>query len=203
VLTVGLTGGIGAGKSTVAAMLAAQGAVIIDADQIARQVVAGDQPAYRSVVDRFGPGVVAPDGGLDRAALASVVFRDPAALRALNAITHPAIADQIARRLADERATDHVVVLDIPLLTDQTRAAYRMATVIVVDAPPEVAVERLVRHRGLTRSDVAARMAAQPSRQQRLAGADVLVDNSGTRAELEATVTRLWQRLVELSEHAL
>ncbi len=142
-LTVGLTGGMGAGKSTVAAMLAARGAVVIDADRIARQVVEPGEPAFVAVVQRFGPGVVLPDGRLDRAAIASAVFSDPAALADLNAITHPFIAAVIGSRLALERDTDHAVVLDIPLLTPPLRTLYGMAGVIVVDAPVEVAVERV------------------------------------------------------------
>ena len=198
-LTVGLTGGMGAGKSTVAAMLAARGAVIIDADRIARQVVAPGQPAYRLVIDHFGPDVLRPDGGLNRAALASLAFSDPEALGALNAITHPAIAEQMVRRLADERGSDHVVVLDIPLLHDQDRAAYQLAAVIVVDAPVEMAMERLVKYRGLSQADVASRLAAQPSRQERLGMADMVLDNSGSRDHLETEVGRLWRWLLELA----
>ena len=192
-LTVGLTGGMGAGKSTVAAMLAARGAVVIDADRIARDVVEPGRPAYTAVVERFGPGVLLPDGRLDRHALASVVFSDPAALADLNAITHPAIAAVIGSRLAVEQDTDRVVVLDIPLLTAALRTLYGMAGVIVVDAPVEVAVDRLVRERGLTEADVRARIAAQPSREERLQQADTVVDNSRTPADLEIEVERVWE----------
>src|SRR5438034_8174350 len=136
----GLTGGIGSGKSTVSELLARHGAVIVDADVIARQVVEPGGPAYQQLVDRFGPDVVMPDGAVDRPALAAVVFNDPAALADLNAIIHPAVGAVIGARLSAEAASDHVVILDVPLLVESKRSS--AAAVIVVDCPEEVAVAR-------------------------------------------------------------
>src|SRR5579883_921993 len=185
-LVVGLTGGIGAGKSTVAALLAERGASIVDADLIARQVVDPGGSAYEAMVERFGAGVVGPDGRLDRAAIAAVVFADGDARRDLEAITHPAIRDEMAAQMLTHAGeADAVVVLDIPLLKE--RQAH-MAGVIVVDVDPEVAVERLVRFRGFDEEDARRRIAAQITRAERNALADVLVDNSGDRAHLEAEV---------------
>src|SRR5579864_706313 len=177
-LTVGLTGGIGSGKSTVADLLVQRGAVLIDADRIAREVVVPGGAAYQPLVDRFGTAVLAPDGTLDRAALAAVVFADADSLAALNAITHPAISAVMASRRAAEEGTDHVVVLDIPLLKPAHRDLLSLDVVVVVDAPVEVAVERLVGQRGFSREDAEARVAAQVSRQERLSGADLVIDNS-------------------------
>jgi len=199
VIVVAVTGGIGSGKSTVAALLARRGALVIDADQIARDVVAPDGPCYRAVVDSFGAGVVAADGSLDRAALADRVFADPAARAALNAITHPAIAAAIGDRLAEVAAgPGGLVVLDLPLMSEATRALYGLAGVVVVDAPVEVAMDRLVGQRGMFPSDAQARVRAQIGRQERRRLADVVVDNGGTRDELDTEVERLWDWLVGL-----
>jgi dephospho-CoA kinase len=192
VLLVGLTGGIGAGKSTVAELLAARGAVVVDADSIARLVVEPGGPAYQRLIDRFGADIVAADGTLDRAAIASRAFADPATLRDLNAITHPAIRDRMLQCVAAHAGSDRVVVLDIPLLTATTRDQFGLAGVIVVDTPVEVAVGRLVHQRGLSEADARARMAAQISREERRRLADVVVDNSGTPAALEASVEQAW-----------
>jgi dephospho-CoA kinase len=188
VVVIGLTGGIGAGKSTVADLLAARGAVIVDADRIAREVVEPGRPAYVSIVERFGPSVVAVDGRLDRAALAAVVFRDPEALAALEAITHPVIQAEMADRVAAHRDAA-VVVMDIPLMKDRRRP---MRGVVVVDVPEEVALRRLVEQRGFDEDDARRRIAAQISREERLALADLVVDNSGERAALEAAVDAVW-----------
>jgi dephospho-CoA kinase len=196
VILVGLTGGIGSGKSTVSALLAARGAVIVDADAITRDLQQPGQPVLAAIVDRFGPEVLLPDGHLDRAALAAIVFPDPDALRDLNAIVHPAVGAEIARRIAAEQDTDHVVVLDIPLLAENPRDG--LATTIVVDAPVDVAVERLVRSRGMTEEDARARVARQATREERLARADRVVDNSGSVADLEREVDELWSWLVSL-----
>jgi len=195
VLAVGLTGGIGSGKSTVADLLVARGAVLIDADRIARQVVAPDGAAFAPLVERFGPGILTPEGTLDRAALAAITFPDPEALAALNAITHPAISTVMLERRDAEKDTDHVVVLDIPLLKPVHRELLALDAVVVVDTPPELALTRLVDQRGFTRADAEARMAAQPDRAERRAGADYVIDNSADRAALEAEVDRVWRAL--------
>ncbi len=191
-LAVGLTGGIGAGKSTVADLLVGRGAVLIDADQIARDVVRPGAPAHAALVDRFGGGVLAPDGSIDRPALAKVAFADPKALAALNAITHPAIgAEMLARRQALE-GRDVVAVLAIPLLTAAHRQSVGLDVVVVVDAPIEVAVERLVATRGMQLDDARARVAAQVSREERRRGADYVVDNSSDLEDLRRRVDDLW-----------
>jgi len=193
VLRVGLTGGIGSGKSEVSRRLAAQGAVVIDADLIAREVVEPGTDGLAEVVEAFGPGVLRPDGGLDRARLGDIVFADPALRSKLNAIIHP----RVARRMAElERAAGPgaIVVHDVPLIAENGRAgAYDV--VVVVDAPPRIQAERLVRRRGMTREQARARMAAQASREQRLAIADIVIDNSGSLAELDRQVGDLWAQL--------
>jgi dephospho-CoA kinase len=193
VLLVGLTGGIGSGKSTVGALLVERGAVLIDADQIARQVVAPGRPAYASVVARFGPTVVAADGTLNRAALADVVFRDETARKDLEAITHPAVGQVMAERIAANAYTDAIIVLDIPLLAEKGRVGVRY--VIVVDCPVEAAIGRLVAHRGFDEEDARRRVAAQMSRQGRLELADYVVPNDGSRLDLVKQVDRAWDWL--------
>lgn len=193
-LVAGLTGGIGSGKSTVAALLAAHGAVVVDADRLARDAVAPGTPGHRAVPERFGPSVVAADGSLDRAALAAIVFDDPAALADLNAIVHPVVRAAIARRVAELEGTDGVMVLEIPLLVESGRS-YGASVVLVVDCPEDVAVRRVVAARGLEEADVRRRMAAQVSRADRLAAADVVIDNSGSPADLERQVDEVWARL--------
>jgi dephospho-CoA kinase len=192
---VGLTGGIGSGKSTVADLLVDHGAVLIDADRIAREVVAPDGPAYQLVVDRFGASILAADGTIDRAALAALVFPHPEALAALNAITHPIIGTEMVNRRQELSATDAVVILDSPLLKPEHRELVGLDVVIVVDCPAEVSAQRLVEQRNFTPEDAAARMAAQPTRQERLVGADLVVDNSDDRAHLAAEVDRVWEEL--------
>jgi len=202
VLAVGLTGGIGSGKSTVAELLVQLGAVLIDADAVAREVVVPGGPAYGPLVERFGAGILAADGTLDRAALAAVAFTDPDSLAALNAITHPAIGAVMAERRAAQEGTDHVVVLDIPLLRAAHRDLLSLAAVVVVDCPVELAVERLVAQRAFSRGDAEARVAAQVSRQERMDGADFVIDNSGDRAHLGREVQRVWGHLVALHQAA-
>lgn len=201
-LAVGLTGGIGSGKSTVAELLVQLGAVLIDADAVAREVVVPGGPAYGPLVERFGAGILAADGTLDRAALAAVAFTDPDSLAALNAITHPAIGAVMAERRAAQEGTDHVVVLDIPLLRAAHRDLLSLAAVVVVDCPVELAVERLVAQRAFSRGDAEARVAAQVSRQERMDGADFVIDNSGDRAHLGREVQRVWGHLVALHQAA-
>ena len=191
-LRVGLTGGIGAGKSEVSRRLAAYGAVVIDADQIAREVVEPATEGLAEVVTAFGPGVLTPDGALDRARLGDIVFADPELRGKLNAIVHPRVASRMAE--LERGASGSIVVHDVPLIAENGRAgAYDL--VVVVDAPPKVQAERLVRRRGLTREQAMARMAAQASREQRLAIADIVIDNSGSLAELDRQVGDLWAEL--------
>ena len=190
-LVIGLTGGIGSGKSTVSALLAAKGAVVVDADAIVREVQQPGTPVFAAMVERFGPGIVAPDGTLDRAAVADLVFGDAEALADLNAIVHPAVGAEIARRMEALAATDEVVVLDVPLLVE-SRNAYPVAGLLVVDVDPDVAMRRLVEHRGMREDDVRARMSRQAGRDERLARADRVVDNSGTLDDLSAQVDAAW-----------
>jgi dephospho-CoA kinase len=196
VILVGLTGGIGAGKSTVSALLAERGAVIVDADAIVRELQAPGGEIVTKLAERFGDGVLAPDGSLDRAAVASIVFSDEQALKALNRIVHPAVRDEMARRVEAQRDTDHVVVLDIPLLAENPRAD--LQAVLVVDVPVEVAVERLVASRGMDEADARARIANQASREQRLALATHVIDNAGDEAALAARVDEVWAELLSL-----
>ena len=189
---VGLTGGIGCGKSAVADLLVARGAVLVDADELARQVVVPGGPAYEALVARFGPRVVAADGTIDRPALAAVAFADPAALADLNAITHPAIGAAMVARREELAGTDAVVVFAIPLLRPAHRATLGLDAVVVVDCPTEVAVRRLVSQRGMDEGDAKARVAAQMTREERRKDADYVVDNSSSRVHLEEEVARLW-----------
>ena len=197
-LVVGLTGGIGSGKSTVSSLLAGRGAVIVDADAIVRELQAPGGEAYVGIVERFGPEVVAADGTLDRPALAALVFSDDAARADLNRLTHPLVGREMATRMAAQASTDNIVVLDIPLLAERGRSSYPVAGVIVVDCPVDVAVGRLVEHRGFTEADARARVAAQISREERRAIADVVLDNGGTLEELEAQLDGVWTWLEEL-----
>ncbi|HWI02286.1 MAG TPA: dephospho-CoA kinase [Acidimicrobiales bacterium] len=191
---MGLTGGIGSGKSTVAAMLADRGAVVVDADRLARDAVAVGTQGFRAVVGRFGSQVVAGDGALDRRVLAGVVFDDPGALADLNAIVHPPVRAAIAERVAELEGTDAVVVLEIPLLVESGRS-YGASQVIVVDCPEDVAVRRLVEERGMDEADARRRIAAQASRAERLAVADIVIDNSGSVDHLRRQVDALWEEL--------
>ncbi|MGA0862414.1 MAG: dephospho-CoA kinase [Ilumatobacteraceae bacterium] len=190
-ILLGLTGGIGSGKSTVSQLLAARGAVIIDADAITRELQAPGAPLLSEIAERFGAHVLGPDGSLDRAALASIVFADSDALADLNKIVHPAVAREMDRRLAEQRETDNVVVLDIPLLAENPRKG--LSGVVVVDVPVDTAVERLVGQRGMDESDARARIAKQASREDRLKIADRVVDNSGDLSALERRIDEVWQ----------
>jgi len=198
-LRVGLTGGIGSGKSEVSGRLAALGAVVIDADQAARAVVEPGTPGLDGVVETFGPGVLRADGTLDRAKLGEIVFGDDEARGRLNEIVHPLVHEWM---LATERVIvrasgdDVVVVHDIPLLAEggEERAA-EFDVIIVVDMPPDLQVVRLAETRGMTAEQARARMAAQASRSERLAIADIVIDNSGTLAALDQRVAEVWQVL--------
>lgn len=192
-LQVGLTGGIGSGKSTVSARLSELGAVVVDYDLLAREAVEPGSAALAAIGARFGDDVIAPDGTLDRPALGSVVFADEQARRDLEAITHPAIRELAAARVAQAPA-ESVVVHDHPLLVEMGMAG-QCDTVVVVDVPTDVQVERLVEQRGMTEADARARLAAQTSREDRLAVADEVLDNSGTREQLLDAVDALWERL--------
>lgn len=196
-LVVGLTGGIGSGKSTVSALLAAKGAVVVDADVVTREVQQPGTPVFLAMVERFGPGIVAEDGTLDRGAVADIVFADPEALADLSHIVHPAVGAGIAEKMASLAETDEIVVLDVPLLVESKRG-YPVAGLIVVDVDPEVAVRRLVEFRGMREDDVRARMARQATRQERLARADRVVDNSGSREDLQRQVDAVWEWIATL-----
>jgi dephospho-CoA kinase len=196
-LRVGLTGGIGSGKSEVSRRLAAHGALIIDADVAAREVVAPGTPGLAQIAGAFGPEVLGPDGALDRERLGAIVFRDPALRAKLNAIVHPLVGEWMRaaeRAAADPARDDLIVVHDVPLLAENRRAG-DFDLVIVVDVPPEVQVERLVSQRGMTPDQARARMAAQASRPQRLAVADLVIDNAGSLDDLDRRVAGVWADL--------
>jgi dephospho-CoA kinase len=194
-IVVGLTGGIGSGKSTVSAALAEHGAVVVDADAITRRLQEPGQPVLAAMVERFGPGIIAPDGRLDRQAVADLVFPDPQAVADLNGIVHPAVGEEIARQLAAAAALppETVVILDVPLLVESARGG--TGATIVVDCDPEVAVRRLVEQRGFREDDARARIARQASREDRLARADFVIDNGGERSELGPQIERCWDWL--------
>lgn len=197
-LLIGLTGGIGSGKSTVSAALARRGAVVVDADAIVKELQQPGTQVFDEMVERFGPGIVAEDGRLDRAAVAELVFSDPQALADLGAIVHPRVHAEIERRVAEQEGTDNVVVLDIPLLAESGWPG--LLGTIVVDLDPEVAIERLVRHRGFSEEDARARIANQATREERLARADLVIDNHGDVDDLEAEVDRAWEWIQSLRQ---
>jgi dephospho-CoA kinase len=190
---VGLTGGIASGKSAVADQLARWGAVIIDADLLAREVVAPGTEALAAIEARFGPDVIAGGGGLDRAAMGRVVFADPAARRDLETIIHPAVRARAAE-LEAAAGRDAIVVQVIPLLVE-TGQQGSFDVVVVVDVDPETQIDRLRERNGFSRAEAESRIAAQSSREERLAAADIVIDNSGSRAELNARAERLWRQL--------
>lgn len=193
---VGLTGGIGSGKSTVSAMLAERGAIVIDADAIVHELQAPGQPVLAAMVERFGAGILGPDGALDRQSVADIVFDDSGALADLSAIVHPAVAAEIATRMEAEAGTEHIVILDVPLLVESGRDD--MAALIVVDVDPDIAVARLVADRGMTEADARARMARQASRDERRARADQVIDNGGTIEDLHRRVDEVWTWIMDL-----
>ncbi len=201
-LTVGLTGNIGAGKSTVAELLVARGAYLVDADKVAREVVEPGAPAYLALVERFGTGILDGDGRIDRPKLAESAFQGPESVADLNAIVHPAIGLAMIEGKDAHQGTDAIVVMDIPLLKEFHRELLALDAVIVVDVSPEVRLERLTTHRGMAEQDVRARMAAQPTRQERLEGADFVIDNSGDAAHLAEEVDKVWAELERLLQTA-
>lgn len=199
-ILVGLTGGIGSGKSTVSGMLARKGAVVVDADAIVRDLQRPGEPVLAAIVREFGDGVLAADGTLDRARLGSIVFADAGARSRLNAIVHPAVAAEMDRRVEEARAADvaegaagggTVVVLDVPLLAERPREG--LSGVLVVDVDEDVAVARLVRDRGMREADARARVAAQASREERRRIAGRVIDNSGDLHALARAVDEAWE----------
>lgn len=198
-LKVGLTGGIGAGKSEVSRLLVAYGAVLVDADKIAREVVEPGTPGLDAVVDAFGPGVLTADGRLDRPKLGSIVFSDSEKRATLNAIVHPLVRARSAEleSAADE---DAIVVHDVPLLVENELTGL-FDVVVVVDASPETRLGRLVRVRGMAEAEARSRMDAQATRERRNAAADLIIDNDGPLEKLEPQVRDVWERLVERAAH--
>jgi dephospho-CoA kinase len=197
VLEIGLTGGIGAGKSTVAQLLVSLGAVVIDADVIVRDLQQPGAAVFVRMVAQFGSPIIRADGTLDRAAVAQIVFSDKAQLAALNAIVHPAVTTEMTRRRQALAATDTTVVLDIPLLIETNYVD--LDAVVVVDVDPEIAIHRLVEQRGFTEADARARVANQASREDRLAIADHVIDNSGSLDDTVERVAECWQWLCTLA----
>jgi dephospho-CoA kinase len=194
VLLVGLTGGIGSGKTTVSGRLRSLGAVIVDADEIVRELQEPGQIVLVEMVEHFGDGILLPDGRLDRQAVADLVFGDKEQLEALGKIVHPRVQEELMRRVAELSETNEVVILDIPLLAESGWEG--LVGTIVVDLEPEIAVERLVTQRGFSESDARARIANQASREDRLATAAWVVDNSGDPDALDPQLTTLWADLV-------
>ena len=192
-MRVGLTGGIGSGKSTVSAILADLGAVVIDADRLAREVVAKGTPGLAQVVEAFGPEVLTPDGEMDRAKVGAIVFSDEAKRRQLEGIVHPLVFERYAE-LEASAPTDGVVIHDIPLLAESGRAD-TFDAVLVVEVPAEVQIERLARDRGMAREDAEARIAAQATPEQRRAIATYVIDNTGTLEDLRRRVTEVFKIL--------
>ena len=195
-LLVGLTGGIGSGKSTVAELLAERGAVVIDADDLARRAVAPGTPGFDRVVETFGRDILGPDGGIDRATLADVVFADPSRLRELEAIVHPEVARLLVESVEPYRDTDDVIVYAVPLLAERGMAE-GFDVVVVVVADVDRRIERLMRDRGMTAEEVRARVAAQLTDEERARVADVLLDNDGEPERLIPQVNRLWTDLAK------
>ena len=189
-LEIGLTGGIGSGKSTVAAMLVDRGASLLDADAIVRDLQTPGTPVFTAMVQRWGDRILDDDGWLDRQAVADIVFADADELAALNGIVHPAVGDEMTRRREALADTDATVILDIPLLVESGHQG--LAGVIVVDVDPEVAVARLVAGRGFTPDDARSRIERQASREERLGRADLVVDNGGSLEDLTREVDRAW-----------
>jgi len=198
VILVGLTGGIGSGKSTVSGLLQARGAVIIDADAIVREVQQPGSPVLAELAQKFGSDVLAEDGSLDRQAVANIVFADPDALKSLNAIVHPAVGREMNQRMIAQRASNNVVILDIPLLTENPREGLQGR--IVVDIPVELQVQRLTSFRGFDEADARARISRQATRQERLDKADFVVDNSGGLEDLIPQIDLLWTWLLSLPQ---
>jgi len=193
-LLLGLTGGIGSGKSTVSAELARRGAIVIDADLVVRELQSPGGAVLAAMVEHFGEGILNGDGTLDRQAVADIVFNDPEQLKALNAIVHPKVGEEIDARIEAQRSTDNVVILDVPLLVESK--AYETEGIIVVDTDPEIAVQRLVEFRGFNADDARARMKLQATREERRAAAAFVVPNDGTHDELMQRIDECWDWIV-------
>jgi dephospho-CoA kinase len=189
-LLLGLTGGIGSGKSTVSAEFARRGAIVIDADLVVRELQSPGGAVLAAMVEHFGDTILATDGTLNRQAVADIVFNDPEQLKALNAIVHPKVGEEIDGRIEAQRASDNVVVLDVPLLVESK--AYETEGIIVVDTDPELAVQRLVEFRGFNADDARARMKLQATREERRAVAAFIVPNDGTQEELMTKIDECW-----------
>lgn len=190
-LLLGLTGGIGSGKSTVSAEFARRGAVVIDADLVVRELQSPGGAVLSAMVEHFGETILAADGTLNRQAVADIVFNDPEELKALNAIVHPKVGEEIDRRIDAERDTENVVILDVPLLVESK--AYETEGIIVVDTDPELAVQRLVEFRGFNADDARARMKLQATRDERRAVAAFIVPNDGSQEELMTRIDECWE----------
>ena len=195
-ILIGLTGGIGSGKSEVSALLTQHGAIVIDADLIVRELQQPGQQAFIKIVEMFGSSVVAADGSLNRAAIAAEVFKDKQALQKLNDVVHPLVREEMNLRIESHRNSDKVVVLDIPLLVENPRKG--LDGVLVIDLDSEIAVSRLVEQRKMTLDDARARINAQSTREQRLAIANHVIDNSGDRVALERQVKTAWSWITSL-----
>jgi dephospho-CoA kinase len=195
-LLVGLTGGIASGKTVVATRFGEHGAVVVDADEIAREVVEPGTPGLARIAEEFGPGVIAPDGSLDRPALGAIVFADPAKLAVLNGITHPAVLELSKRRFAEAGAADPeaVVVYDVPLLSE-VRGRAEFDVVVVVSAPEEVRIERMVTLRGMSRDEAERRIRSQVGEEERRALADFVIESGGTLDETLAQADAVWEQL--------
>mgnify|MGYP000544155403 FL=1 len=189
-LLLGLTGGIGSGKSTVSAEFARRGAIVIDADLVVRELQSPGGAVLAAMVEHFGDGILAADGALNRQAVADIVFNDPEQLKALNAIVHPKVGEEIDGRIEAQRDTDNVVILDVPLLVESK--AYETEGIIVVDTDPEIAVQRLVEFRGFNADDARARMKLQATREERRAVAAFIVPNDGSQEDLMAHIDECW-----------
>lgn len=191
-ILVALTGGIGSGKSSVSSRLAAKGATIVDADAVTRQVQQPGSEVVAAMAEAFGAEILLPDGNLDRPAVAAKVFGDRAALKTLNAIVHPAVNAEMRRQTVAAAEAGALVVQDIPLLAESTAKRPEYSGVVVVDVDPELAVRRLVEHRGFTEADARARMSRQATREARRALAGFVVDNSGTVEDLDSAIDAAW-----------
>jgi len=189
-LLLGLTGGIGSGKSTVSAEFARRGAIVIDADLVVRELQSPGGAVLAAMVEHFGDAILSADGTLNRQAVADIVFNDPEQLKALNAIVHPKVGEEIDGRIEAQRDTDNVVILDVPLLVESK--AYETEGIIVVDTDPEIAVERLVESRGFKADDALARMKLQATREERRAVAAFIVPNDGSQEELMTHIDKCW-----------
>lgn len=194
--TLAIIGGIGCGKSTVTALLEKHGAKVVDADAVAREVVEPGSPVLERLAAVFGDEVLTAEGRLDRAALAAVAFANPASTAQMNELLHPAIGEELVRQVRIAQESTEVVVVAIPLFRTEHRQLLGIDTVVCVDCDANEALERLVAQRGFTTEDAQLRMAAQGTREERLSAADEVLSNTGTHAELAASVDELWERLV-------